>query len=113
MIESTGNDPQVGFDGIPPGVGPFTLELRMKSDSAGFGQVFWVTTPAPNFVGEQNVTFEPIHDGQWHDYTLMLPLKQPAITFLRLDPGSAPGEVRVERFVLKDEGGRVLKAWVD
>ncbi len=111
-IESTGHDPQVGLEGIPPGPGPLTLELRMQSDGAGYGQIFWATTQEANFVGEQNVTFEPIHDGQWHDYLLTLPATQPPVSFLRLDPGSAPGKVRVERLVLKDDGGRVLKAWV-
>jgi hypothetical protein len=108
VIETTGHDSQVGFDAVPPGPGPYTLQLRMKSTGAGLGQVFWVTTPAPNFVAEQNVAFEPIHDGQWHDYTLTLPVKQPAVTFLRLDSGSSPGEIRLERWVLKDATGRVL-----
>jgi hypothetical protein len=112
VIESTGHDPQAAFGDIPSGLGPFTLQLRMKSDSAGFGQVFWVTSPVPTFVGEQHVTFEPIHDGQWHDYTLALPVEQPAITFLRFDACSAPGKVRLERFVLKDKNGRVLKVWI-
>ena len=74
--------------------------------------MFWATTPAPSFVGEQNVTFEPIHDGQGRDYTLTLPVEQPAVTFLRLDPGSSPGEIRLERLVLEDANGRVLKAWI-
>ena len=50
------------------------------------------------------------HDGEWHDYTFKLLVEQ-AIRHIRLDPSTAPGEMRVEWLRLKDSGGAVVKEW--
>lgn len=113
QLRCTGRDPQATFGDIPPGKGPFTLELKIKSASAGPGEVFWTTTPAPGFVVAQKVGFKPLHDpAQWQDCTVRLPVTSPPITHLRVDPGTAPGLVRIARLVLKDADGNVLKAWI-
>ncbi|MBM4093147.1 MAG: sulfatase [Planctomycetes bacterium] len=112
-MECTGNDPQLLLSDIPSATGPFTLELKIKSTSKGPGQIFWSTAAKPAFAAAQCVTFEPKHDGQqWHDYTIALPAVTPALTHLRLDPGNAPGLVRIARLVLKDADGKVVKAWL-
>jgi hypothetical protein len=41
-----------------------------------------------------------------------LPEIPPALTHLRLDPGSAPGLFRIARMVLKGADGKVVKAWI-
>jgi len=56
------------------------------------------------------VFFDVNHDGQWHDYTLKLPVAQ-AIKHLRLDPCAAPGEIRVEWLRLKDNADGVVAEW--
>ena len=112
-MECTGNDPQLLLSDIPSATGPFTLELKIKSTSKGPGQIFWSTAAKPEFVAAQCVSFEPKHDGQqWHDYTIALPAVTPALTHLRLDPGNAPGLVRIARLVLRDADGKVVKAWL-
>jgi hypothetical protein len=111
-MECTGNDPQIILGDIPGSSGPFTLELKIKSASKGRGEVFWSTAPTPEFTAEQSVSFEAEHDGaKWHDYTIKLPAVSTALTHLRLDPGNAPGLVRIARLVLKDGTGKVIKAW--
>ena len=113
-MECTGNDPQLILGGIPPAAtGPFTLELRIKSTSKGPGEIFWSTAAKPRFTAEHSVKLDIQHGAaQWRDYSVTLPAVTPALTHLRLDPGSAPGLVRIARFVLKDADGKVIKAWV-
>jgi len=112
-MECTGNDPQIILGDIPSSSGPFTLELKMKSASQGRGQIFWSTAATPEFTPAQSVTFDDQHGGaQWHDYTIKLPAVSTALTHLRLDPGNAPGLVRIARLVLKDADGKGVKAWL-
>ena len=113
-MQCIGNDPQIFFSNIPPATGPLTLELKLKSSSKGAGMVFWSSAAKPEFSAESSVTFSPNHDGeQWHEYTVELPAVTPAITHLRLDPGNAPGLVRIARIVLKDASGKVVKSWIE
>ncbi|MDP6356318.1 MAG: sulfatase-like hydrolase/transferase [Planctomycetota bacterium] len=112
-VECTGNDPHVIFPDVPAGTGPFVLELKLRSKTRGPGQVFWSTADDPKFNRAQSVTFLLKHDGkQWHTYTVKLPAAEPALTHLRLDPGTAPGLVRIARMVLKDANGKVVKSWM-
>lgn len=111
QIRSTGNDPQVVFGEIPAAGGPFTLELRVKSASSGPGEILWSTTRTPTFSASRRVGFQPIHDGQWHDYKVKLPAGD-AIRFLRFDPSAGPGLVRVARLVLVDAEGKAVKRWI-
>jgi hypothetical protein len=43
VVTSTGGDPYISSREVVKGVGRFTVEFRMKSDSKGGGQVFWAT----------------------------------------------------------------------
>jgi arylsulfatase A-like enzyme len=112
-VECTGHDPQLIFSDIPGSSGPFTLELKIKSASKGPGQIFWSTAATPEFTPAQSVTFDVQHDGvKWHDYTVKISETTQPVTHLRLDPGNAPGLVRIACFVLKDKSGKVVKAWM-
>ncbi|MBN2449271.1 MAG: sulfatase-like hydrolase/transferase, partial [Lentisphaeria bacterium] len=112
-LECTGNDPQAVFGDIPPATGPYRLEMRLKSASSGPGEIFWVTTPTPAFRADQRLGFTPTHDPeQWQSFALTIPVVSPPLTFLRLDPGNAPGWVRIADLVLRDGNGNVVKAWI-
>jgi hypothetical protein len=50
------------------------------------------------------------HDGQWHDYEIKLPPDR--LTALRLDPGNAPGTIRLASFALFDSQDREVKRWL-
>ena len=98
VITSTGEDPYL----IGPAVrleGPMSVNLRMKCAAAGSGQIFWATADSPNMAEERSTHFKLLHDGQWHDYSVMLDARG-AVTRLRLDPGGAPGRIEVERITL-------------
>ncbi|MGL6074462.1 MAG: sulfatase [Fimbriiglobus sp.] len=109
-LVSTGNDPFISTREITKGEGPFAVELRMKSDSQGGGQIFWTTATTKGFQKEQSVSFTPQHDKMWHNYTVKLP-SEAAITGLRLDPASAAGEIEIESLRLLDGGGKVIQSW--
>jgi hypothetical protein len=110
-ITCTGHDPQLVFTPAPAAHGPFTLELKIRSNAKGSAQIFWSTGEKPAFAPERSITFEPDHEGkEWQSYTLKLPTT--TLTQLRLDPSAAPGLVRLARVVLKDAEGKVVKAWM-
>ncbi len=110
-VTCTGNDPQLVFTPAPAAHGPFSLELKIRSNAQGPAQVFWSTVEKPVFAPQDSVTFEPDHEGkEWKNYTLKLPAT--SLTHLRLDPSSAPGLVRIARVVLKDAHGNVVKVWM-
>ncbi len=110
VVRSTGDDPFLMARGLSLRGGPFTVELRMKSASRGPGQVFWTTRAAPNFHRDRSVGLEVKHDGEWHDYRVELPVPGP-LTALRLDPGTAPGEIRIEYVRVRGAGNALLKEW--
>ena len=98
-VTSTGNDPYIMSPPIKV-EGPVTLRLRMKSNSAGAGRVFWETDKAPHFAEERAAGFDIKHDGQWHEYAAPLEASG-AVVRLRLDPGTAPGAIEIERMELE------------
>jgi hypothetical protein len=92
-ITSTGDDPYL----IGPAVRvacPLAVSIRIKADGGGPGQFFWTTAEAPNFGPDKVATFPLKHDNQWHEYTVPLSASG-TFTRLRLDPGSAPGQIEV------------------
>lgn len=110
VITSTGGDPYIVTRDLPAGAGPYTVEFKMKSESRGAGQVFWTTADDKGFHRDRSTTFEPKHDGEWHEYTVKLPPEK-ALTALRLDPATAVGEICLDAFRLKDKRGKVIRSW--
>ena len=97
-IQSQGNDPYLA--GPPIRIaGPLTVNLRLRCATTGAGQIFWMTTAAPDTTEARSQFFKLIHDGQWHDYSVPL-AAEGTITRLRFDPGDAPGRIEVERMEL-------------
>lgn len=110
VVRSSGSDPFLVARGLNLRGGPFIVELRMKSASRGAGQVFWATRAAPNFHRDRSAGLAVKHDGEWHDYRVELPVPGP-LTSLRLDPGTAPGEIRIEHLRVRGAGNALLKEW--
>ena len=97
-IESTGHDPYLAS---PPlrCEGPLRVNLRARCATVGTGQFFWATATAPDMAEERSRHFPLLHDGQWHDYSVLLAI-QGSLTRLRFDPGDGPGRIEVERLEL-------------
>lgn len=93
-IRSSGGDPYLAAPAVASG-NEFVVRLRIKSRSDGAGQIFWSSTKHPGSAAERAVTFGIVHDGQWHEVDVRLAIDGD-LTALRLDPGTAPGEVQVD-----------------
>jgi hypothetical protein len=50
------------------------------------------------------------HDGKPHEYRIAFTAAN-AVTAVRLDPGQAPGEIRVSAMKLLDADGRPVYEW--
>jgi hypothetical protein len=100
-IQSAGNDPYL-ISGPIRAEGPLLVKLRAKCAGGGGGEFFWTTIESPNTSPEQSQNFKLIHDGQWRDYSVRLDVHG-TVTRLRLDPGTAPGVVEVEKIELVRE----------
>lgn len=110
VLTSTGNDPWIATRDMPADArGPFTVRLRLKSQTAGKGVVYFGTPAKTRFGLDRSAAFALKHDGAWHDYEVELPATR--LTALRLDPGNAPGEVRLGRLALVDGQGREVARW--
>ena len=108
VVTSLGGDPFLyTASPLPLGRPPFTVELRLRSNSDGPGQIFWSTTPNTGFAPKDAVNFPINHDNLWHDYSVKIPATKP-IAALRLDPSTAPGEIRFSRLALRDADGKIL-----
>jgi len=102
-IRSTGGDPHF-FIACPRRVAVSNVRIRMKSNAEGEARVYWTTAASPNFHLAKSTSFQPIHDGRWHDYTVAIPENAPLTNF-RLDPATAPGEIDIAgiRFITARE----------
>ena len=110
VVESTGGDPCLWTNDVPPADGLLVAEVRMKSTARGGGMVFWGTRRQANFHRSRRVPFEPQHDGQWHVYEVSLPVEG-TLRRLRIDPATAAGRIDIDRIRLRRPGGEVLKTW--
>ncbi|MFQ6130515.1 MAG: sulfatase [Armatimonadota bacterium] len=110
QVTSFNNDPHFHTTEVPSATGPVTVELRIKCSTQGNGQVFWTTPRARAFHRTRSVTFELSHDGTWHEHSLELPVDG-RLMALRLDPGTAPGEIEIDWVRIRKPDGVLLKAW--
>lgn len=112
VITCSGTDSGLSFDALPelPVAGPYRLVFSLRSDAAGAGEIFWTTDSATSLPRGTRQTFEVKHDGAWHDHSVPIAAAD-KIHALRLDPGSAPGTVRIRRLKLQDASGATLLSW--
>ncbi len=101
-ITSTGADPYLAASLDAPR-GGLALRARMKSSGSGIGQFFWSSSATGGCSPEDRNDFRMTHDGQWHDYQVMIHAEQP-LKQLRLDPGGDAGEIEVDWIEVRSGG---------
>jgi len=109
LLRATGRDPYMHSRGASIPKGPATIEFRMKSSMSGPGQVFWSKGPGLSFKGRY-LGFAPVHDGQWHEYKIILP-NPTGLDALRIDPATGPGEAQIEWIRLIGPDGALVHEW--
>jgi hypothetical protein len=97
-IVSSSNDPYltVRLDAKGPGL---VIKLRARSNAAGTGQFFWSTDKQGGFVEARSKRFEMIHDGKWHEYSVLIGVKG-TVKALRFDPAVAAGVIEVDSMAI-------------
>lgn len=93
-IRSTGGDPYL-ISSVSVPQGEFVVRIRIKLNSDGPGEFFWTSSTHPGTSAQRHVGFKLVHDGQWHEYQTAMKIEGD-LTGLRLDPGTAPGEIQVD-----------------
>lgn len=112
IVSSSINDPWAYTKSVPKVEGAFVVRARIKGQTQGVGQVFWVTQGGrKHFHKDSSTTFKMTHDGEWHTYEVKAPAKG-RLTQLRIDPGQAKEkEARIDWVEVVNEQGKVLKRW--
>ncbi len=91
VVTSGGKDPSLVTRGLPAGMGPYTVELTLKSKSQGSARFSGHGNRqdiSPRSVG----SFEQRHDGEKQTLQVKLPVDA-SLTAIRIDPSTAPGEI--------------------
>ncbi|MFP6875916.1 MAG: hypothetical protein VCA37_03715 [Roseibacillus sp.] len=95
---------------VPKVEGPLKFEFRLSSNTSGKGVVFWCAKGQP-FHRSRTQSITITHDAAFKNYAIDIEPAAP-LAGLRLDPGSAPGEIRIEGIRLSDVQGKMLKEWI-
>ncbi len=101
-IRSNGADPYLSAGVRVPG-GDLLVRIRMKLNAAGPGQIFWTSTRHHGTSEPHSERFRVVHDGHWHEYEVPMHIEGD-LTAIRLDPGTAPGEVEVDWIAIHHGG---------
>lgn len=109
VITSIGEDPYIVSDPVSVSNGPFTVELRAKSNSRGPAQIFWSAGDKTEFAQSHSVDFVLLNDNEWHDYHVKINATD--MGRLRFDPSNASGECRVAFIHIKDKSRALVKDW--
>lgn len=109
-VESTGGDPFLVYQ-LPElvTVEKMTLQLRMKSNSSGNGQVFW-RDGREAFAAARSQSFEVTHDGKPHEYVIGLS-PHGNVQSIRIDPSRGNGIIEIFEAKLLGDEGQVIHQW--
>lgn len=109
VVTSKGKDPWLMTKAVPQVEGPVIGRARIKLSTTGNGQMFWASKAKPGFAG-RFVDFGMQHDGQWHEYEVLLP-SVGELSGFRIDPGRGAGEIRIDWAEIATPDGKTLKRW--
>ena len=81
-----------------------TVEIVMKSNGGGTGEIFWFTpTKEHRHAGQQK--FPVKHDGEWHTYSVRV-AEASDIRAIRIDPSAEAGQQVIAEIRLLNKDGR-------
>ncbi len=110
-ISSSGSNPFIETDYTPNFANTnVRFVFEMKSNSGGMGEVSWKGGNNKDCVPENMVSVEIIHDGEWHDYSVQLPLKE-VLKAIRLKPATAAGDMQVRNIRLETSDCYYMRDW--
>jgi hypothetical protein len=102
LLRSSGGDPWVSTRHLPTALKPpFKLQFQLISNGKGAVVIYYSDTDKPGFSKERSLSVTVPHDGKTHKVDVTLPVEN--LTALRIDPGNAPGQIRIEGLKLNDQ----------
>ncbi len=112
LLTCTGIDSGIAIDRLSPDLpqGPYRLEFQVRSTSRGSGEVFFTLDPKTTLPKGEHIEFDVVHDNEWQQMAILLRTNQQARA-LRLDIGSAPGQVVIQDLKLCGGDGKELAKW--
>lgn len=110
VVRSNGGDPIIACQQPPAASGNLVLRYRVRSTASGAGQFFRTDARWAQFGPACRVDFNPPHTAEWTEVAVPFDV-QGALTSLRLDPASGPGELTIDWIRLEQADGTVLRAW--
>ena len=112
LIISDGGDPYLSRRlPAPASAGKFTLEIKMKSNAKGHGEIFWQESGGKNrFNPLHSQEFQMQHDSQSHEYQIDFETEKPLLA-LRLDPATAAGKLELLEVKLVNSQGKIAFEW--
>jgi len=110
-IHSTGPEPVVETYYTPNVLdATFLMKFEMKSQSSGTGLLSWKHGGEEEYKEGNETSFESIHDGLWHQYSLRMPLEG-WLNTIRIRPSGGPGDMDIKNFRLVTEEGYYIRDW--
>lgn len=112
QLTFSGEDPGLAWDRLPAGLaaGPYVLRFELSSKASGAGDVFFTTDAETSLPRGKQISFQPQHDGSWHEHRIDLPTDK-SLHKLRLDVCAGAGSAQIRSLQLTDRQGNVLLAW--
>lgn len=110
-LEVKAGDPYIETDFIPSfGGSSFYFRFKMKSSATGGGKIYWKNTTTENYTGIKSVSFDPIHDDQWHEYRVAIPVSG-NISRFNITPATTEGTVEIKDLQMETVDGYKLRDW--
>lgn len=88
----------------------YKIEFEMKSSSAGDGELAWKYNANNAYTNENSTPFKGIHDGEWHSYSLAMPL-QKILKVIKIQPSSGEGEIALRNIKIVTNDGYLIRNW--
>jgi hypothetical protein len=110
-IKSTGSNPYIETHFTSrSGNCTFYLKFEMKSNSTGNGSIAWKEGREKTYLPEKLTDFKSIHDGNWHQYKVEMPMKR-ALKVLKIQPSSGEGMIELRNIELVSTDDHYIRDW--
>jgi arylsulfatase A-like enzyme len=110
-IKSTGSNPYIETHFTSrSGNCTFYLKFEMKSNSTGNGSIAWKEVRESTYLPEKLTDFKSIHDGNWHQYKVEMPMKR-ALKVLKIQPSSGEGMIELRNIELVSTDDHYIRDW--
>lgn len=88
----------------------FLFRFEMKSESIGKGYLSWKEAGDKDYLPERSAPFSVTHDGQWHSYSVEMPLGT-SLRGIRIQPSQGEGRMELRNIEMVTTDGYYIRDW--